>query len=527
MADIFDASGVAGGQSDGLGNLASIFSGVVSKLEQAAGGLAESAKTLVDASARLAGVAGVSPVQGPAGDMRKNDLLDEAFSIVPMTPSVPTAQPLPAQASRALPAPTAEVTPFAGMFAPLQKAADKLAAAAEHLTKVGGGSSGPTLPLARRVPTTTGPQVNPIGGLARIGQQGLGRIAASIPGLSSLAPAIGPALGALGALGTALGAAAGVAAIFTAAVVGAAAAVVGAIFVARHFVEAFDPSTVLAFDSILQDLTAVVGSVLTPVVSEATRVIHAFASSLYSAASNVLPAVRVAAKAFADVLLTAMPIVSAWAGYVGAVAPLFADLARSMADYLMPAVRGLATAMVGWVEVIKAVLKSVLVPLAAIFGNTKSLGQAFGMLVVVLSAVIFRLLGMAGATDAMIASLQDGGGKRDAMGLAAAKNARLTGIETLGRETLQRAFTTSGRAGQEGGDVDDQQFRNELAAMAKKIQGTDLATTITAAIRAAIGIPTPQQALGKAKNALENFPGHAVFAPGNFAARLLGLPEIM
>lgn len=303
---------------------------------------------------------------------------------------------------------------------------------------------------------------------------------------SSGSSGIGDVLSSLGSLGGVIGAATNAIKVFAAAVGGVAAAIGGIVFAARAFVQFFDPSLVQAFDAALKDLWAVIGVGLTPIIAEATKFLRQFASVLYPLTTAILPAMQEMAKAVTDVLLAFLPAVSGVFSVYAAMIPVIAELVRAIADFLLPIVRAYVTVMAALVAAAKVAIGVI----ASLFGSNlrtgfKSLGEWIARAVVGLTVLTFRLFGLNAALDAMVKSLQDGAdkaGRKDAAGLAAAQNARIVGVADLGREVLQRAFVTSGRAGQETAEVSDAEFRRTLLADIGKLRTLDISKIITDAI---------------------------------------------
>jgi hypothetical protein len=259
----------------------------------------------------------------------------------------------------------------------------------------------------------------------------------------------------------------------------------------------------MIFDQALKDLTAVVGVALIPVITQASKFLHQFGAVLYPITEALMPAVAEVMGSINDVFLAFLPAFSSFGGIVVDVARIFGELARDISTFLLPNIRSFTTVFAGIVSVVRTVLQS----FAGLLGPNvrdgfKNLGQWLARFTTAIAGLIFKLLGMDAALGAMIASLQDGAdkaGRKDAQGLAAAQNARLVGVADIGREALQRAFVASGIAGQDKGDIDDQEFRKRMVADLEAIRkGEGLKAIIVEAILAARQVIAPGEKLNDA-----------------------------
>lgn len=309
--------------------------------------------------------------------------------------------------------------------------------------------------------------------------QSMGAPMATVTG-TVMGPTAARAMAALGSLGTAAAAVTGPLIAVASAGAAAAAALGTTVMVARHFTQAFDPSAVQSFDAIMRDLQAVIGSMMVPIVTEATRVIRQFASVLYASSGSIGQSIGKIAKAFGDVFVAFMPIISQLTVMFADVLVNVAEYSRAVADFLIPQIRALVTIMAGWADTFKAILSGIFPALGGNFKNALvQAAQTVGKMAVAMQAVIFKLFGMKDALAAMVGSLQDGADKalqRDASGLAAAQNARMMAVSGLGNEILQRAFVTSGRVGQDSEEISDAQYRKELLDLVNDIKAFDIRT---------------------------------------------------
>ncbi len=140
MAEIFDASGVAAGQSDGLINLANIFTGAFDPFVKGVEKFVAAVEKFTNAVAGVGGKASGEQFKlgpAPADEMRKNDLLDEAFGFAP--PKAP-AKP---EAEKAKQLPVARRIPVANPLAPGPGGLNPLGGAAGNAAKIAPQIAGP------------------------------------------------------------------------------------------------------------------------------------------------------------------------------------------------------------------------------------------------------------------------------------------------------------------------------------------------------------------------------------------------
>lgn len=523
--ELFDAAG-GGATADGRADaLAAALASLAAPLERIASATEGAIPILHDISGGGGGGSRVQPKPLFPGD--------ETFIDTPLEPRG-THGPKPSQAKPIDPTHyLAQIAQSTGQMVPLLKGIAYNTAQLNHR-----GLSGAAPPVAKEaaggMPLGKGHGISAITGGKNVIGAGAKDIGFGGGAMSGLMSAIGPAVAALGAVGGAAAAVVGPLVAVAGAAAGMAAAIGGLVLLSREFTQIFDPTAVQAFDAALRDLAAIVGVVLSPVVTEATRFLRAFAASLFPIVDSALPAMRMIARAVTDVLIAWLPAVSSLVSAFAALAPVVAELARLWADFMMPIIRGATTAIAGLMVVVKAVIGAWVNALGAILGNdirgkAMSLGQMFGRLIVVVSALVFNLLGMKQAINAMIGDLAGGGkglaGQRDATGLAAAQNARLVGVADLGREVAQRAFGSSGRAGNAEPDMDDAAFRKQLIIDLKAIGAIDLKEKIKTALREFIAEMMPNPA--NVMKGLGQQAGGAALAPANAIARFLGLPEVI
>lgn len=359
-------------------------------------------------------------------------------------------------------------------------------------------------PASNRMATVIGTQPGPqnaalfkgfANALANSGQSKLGGIGEALSGASSMASnGIGRLFAgissAAGPVGIALGAIPEVAIQVTKVFGVLAASITGTIVVARAFAQAFDPSTVMAFDAALQDLRAVIGMMMTPIVTEATKVVRYFSNALYGGAEGIMKSVRVIAKSFGDMFVAMMPIVVQVTQLFSELLAEIADWTRAFADSMLPTIRGVVTILAGFGDTFKAVIKS-LFPASDLKSAMVQFAQSIARINVIMTAFIFKLMGMNESIGAMLSSLRPGADKRgmlDAAGLAAAQNARMASIQSIGQEMLQRALMTSGQAGQMSEDVSDAEFRNRLIRDIEGIKAFDFKAFLVEVISTAFGI---------------------------------------
>ncbi len=252
---------------------------------------------------------------------------------------------------------------------------------------------------------------------------------------------------------------------------------------AHHFVEFVNPALVQNFDAAMRDLNAVVGTLLVPVMTEATRVVRELAANLYPIVLDLLPSFQSVVRSFTDVFVELIPIGASVLQQFAAFAAVVAEFTRAVADFVLPMIRAFAAIMAGSTAHIKAVLSNLL----GLFGGdfrkgVRSMGEALGLLAIAMVALVEKFLGFTDALNGMVADLKNGPRKQDATGLAVAQNARYQDVAGLGREVAQRAFVSSGRG--EGAAKKDEQkeLRDKAVRIIDGIQDGSLIEQIGEAV---------------------------------------------
>ncbi len=359
----------------------------------------------------------------------------------------------------------------------LEKATDKLTAAAGKMAGVGGSASGSqfAIPFAKKIPTGTplespglpssGPAKSPAGAGGSIAPKAASGENFSIgSALGELAPATKAVTGAFAAA--------------TAGAVAFAASITGAVFAARHFTEFINPAAVQAFDAAMRDLGAVVGTLLQPLLVESTRYLREFAAYLYPIVQQLLPSFTQVVRSIAEAWVGQLPILANLASVFVGIAGAGADLVRLFVDVMLPIYRAISAVTAGLAAAFKSFLPVIGGDLR---GTFKTLGETVALVGIALTGLAFKFLGMNDALGAMLNDLKNGPAKADATGLAVATNARYTDPASLGKELAQRAFVSSGRGDQPGQSDPQAEFRAKAVEVLDKIKGGGFARELAKA----------------------------------------------
>lgn len=332
--------------------------------------------------------------------------------------------------------------------------------------------------------------------------------APSIPGqalATPAAPGAAPAAGAKSAVGAAGGTiakAGGAAASAAAGGMAAGAAALAAAPVAflemvqglagkiGSFVDAVNPGIMVQLDMATRDLTAVIGTALAPIMQAIVPIIKDLASALLPVArlvaetfgriiESLQPAIDAITEIFFIAAATLMPIVEMVGDIFTTIAPIFTALA-AVAKAIWLAFGSLVTALVGIMRDLFGfnvgdVLKDFAEGVQVVMNN----------LVAVLVRGIASLLKFFGMTSALANLTKFFKGlaapKASAEGIAAAQNAQVKSIESVGRDAALAAVIASvvpgGKAGKKPED-----FYADMVAELEGIggNGTDLVAAINA-----------------------------------------------
>lgn len=347
-------------------------------------------------------------------------------------------------------------------------------------------------------------------------------------GASSAAGGVASATSALAGFGSTIAAVTGPLALIGGVALAAGAGLAAITAISYKFVQAFDPSALIGFDMALRDLNAVVGSMLLPIINEATKIIKYFAATIFASANTIMPAIQTLAKSVGDVFVGLMPIVGQIIPVLANLLTFTAELVNLYAVTLLPVLRAFATVAAGWAAVLNSAFGGLLGSTGSVKTFFIQFGQALGRMVTAITAITYRLFGMSGAIDAMLGSLKNGADaalRKDATGVASARNAQIQSVGSIGNELLRAAFQSSGRGGQISEDVNDQEFRNQLIADIEAIKSWDWKAALVSAIQEAISgvVPSPTQVMsGLGANGRDAFVGANVAAGRGILSMLTG-----
>ena len=319
------------------------------------------------------------------------------------------------------------------------------------------------------------------------------------------APAAAPAGGAKSAVGAAGGAIAKAGGVAVSAATGGMAAGAAALAAAPvaflemvqglagkigSFVDAVNPGIMVQLDMATRDLTAVIGTALAPIMQAIVPVIKDLASALLPVArlvaetfgriiESLQPAIDAITEIFFIAAATLMPIVEMVGDIFTTIAPIFTALA-AVAKAIWLAFGTLVTALVGIMrDLFGFNVGDVLKDFA------EGVQVAMNNLIAVLVRGIASLLKFFGFTSALSNLTKFFKGlaapKASAEGIAAAQNAQVKSIESVGRDAALAAVIASvvpgGKAGKKPED-----FYADMVAELEGIggNGTDLVAAINA-----------------------------------------------
>lgn len=293
------------------------------------------------------------------------------------------------------------------------------------------------------------------------------------------------------------------------------------------FVEAFAPSAVLVFRESLRDLSAVVGSALTPVLSGATSVVREFSSALLPVMQRLQPVVAQVSGTLVEV---AKVLSGAFASALHALAPVAQFLADALSA-LAPAVEAAAALFSGLTRAFSTLVGWVLG--TDLTGATKALRSAMESLAgAVLKAAANLLmlvspdLGRSFVGGARAALTGEGMEKGAAAGMAAMRDVRFANFADFGRQVATSSAGAFGGASEQKTSeewlkkiADDLQ---EIAGMGRQDVWEKLRNAVTDGVRAAAG----RAAYGAAEAVKDSAIGWAVSNPGAVAREIFGFGSL-
>ena len=293
------------------------------------------------------------------------------------------------------------------------------------------------------------------------------------------------------------------------------------------FVEAFAPSAVLVFRESLRDLSAVVGSALTPVLSGATSVVREFSSALLPVMQRLQPVVAQVSGTLVEV---AKVLSGAFASALHALAPVAQFLADALSA-LAPAVEAAAALFSGLTRAFSTLVGWVLG--TDLTGATKALRSAMEFLAgAVLKAAANLLmlvspdLGRSFVGGARAALTGEGMEKGAAAGMAAMRDVRFANFADFGRQVATSSAGAFGGASEQKTSeewlkkiADDLQ---EIAGMGRQDVWEKLRKAVTDGVRAAAG----RAAYGAAEAVKDSAIGWAVSNPGAVAREIFGFGSL-
>lgn len=282
---------------------------------------------------------------------------------------------------------------------------------------------------------------------------------------------------------------------------GAFGAVTGAVL---PFVQAFSPAVVEQFNMALSDLMAVVGVALTPVMEGLTVVAREVGAVLLPVMEQLQP---VFAQLTQTVLAALLPAIDTWASVLQSLMPVITFVAEVLSNVATIA-RVAATFMAGWVEQLRTWAEALggwMGSLLGVSDPAKSFTdwlrdalQEVGKAAILAAGYLARLIG--GPDSAflagMIKSLEGRTAERkDATGLAAAQQGKVTTGTEFERSALAAAFVATG-GGAEKRETSD--WLKDILGQLREQQASK-----ETEIDRFIGSLTSHQTIQAMKNALE------------------------
>jgi hypothetical protein len=264
-----------------------------------------------------------------------------------------------------------------------------------------------------------------------------GRIATAPPGMAAPAGEAAGAGGAAGGIAAGMADVAGAAGLAAAAFTAAAGSVAG-------FVQAFSPATLLQFNLAMKDAAAVVGSALAPVLEIMTQAVREVSAMLYPVAQALAPVFQQLAETLKAVF---MPIIDQVAANIQFLLPAIRFLGDLFSN-LATVVRVNWAILAGFAQVLENFVASFMPTGDTLKSFSDQVRDAFGELAkaaLLTAAYLARLVGATGFIDGMLKSLTGGRAeRRDATGLGAPSQARLSGVPEFAASVMTAAFTATG-----------------------------------------------------------------------------------
>jgi phage-related protein len=214
-------------------------------------------------------------------------------------------------------------------------------------------------------------------------------------------------------------------------------------------VQAFSPATVQQFMMALNDLAAVVGSALAPVLQGLTTIAREVGAVLLPVAEQLQPVFMQLTQTVLQVLL---PVIDNWASVLQAMVPLVAFMGDEFSN-LGTFARVFSTVMAGMIEQVKQWVAAIMPSTGVFKGFTDGLRDAIegiAKAALLLVGYFAKLMGATGFLEGMLKSLGKAPGKpgmaetKDAGGFAAAQQARFTTAMDFGKSVATAAFTATG-----------------------------------------------------------------------------------
>jgi hypothetical protein len=256
------------------------------------------------------------------------------------------------------------------------------------------------------------------------------------------------------------------------------------------FVDAVNPGIMVQLDMATRDLTAVIGTALAPIMQAIVPIIKDFASALLPVArlvaetfgriiESLQPAIDAITEIFFIAAATLMPIVEMVGDIFTTIAPIFTALA-AVAKAIWLAFGSLVTALVGIMRDLFGFNVG-----DALKDFAEGVQVAMNNLVAVLVRGIASLLKFFGFTSALSNLTKFFKGlaapKASAEGIAAAQNAQVKSIESVGRDAALAAVIASVVPGGKAGKKPEDYYADMVAEL-EGIggNGTDLVAAINA-----------------------------------------------
>lgn len=233
------------------------------------------------------------------------------------------------------------------------------------------------------------------------------------------------------------------------------------------FVEAFDPSTVIAFQMAFRDLQASIGIGLAPVLKTITQYFRMLASVLLPIMEQLQPVFEQLGEVF---LTLSDQYLTVFQTAIEAIIPIL-ETVVGLFNALTPVIKGTIAIFTGLLQGVTSLITGLLgtdsTDYMADLGNAM---QSLTAMVLKAAASLAKFIGWTSFIDGVIKSLDGNkGSRKSAEGIASARNAQFSGIGDTGKKIATAAFIASSAGGTQPKKQED--YLKELVDDLKDIKG--------------------------------------------------------